>query len=182
MRMDSEDGKPAPYAERLLVAFVGLVCRWPVVTLTCALVAACLSVFVAWTQLQFHTQRSDLLSPNKDCVQRLQKHIAEFGDDDDMVVLVQGADRAKMELALEHLAAQIALEPKYFDRLFYKCDLRGLRNRALLFLPAEQIVEGGREHEPVRPLECRGNTALVGGEIDQRLAMALREFGEIMRS
>jgi len=34
------------------------------------------------------------------------KHIAEFGDDDDMVVLVQGADRAKMELALEHLAAR----------------------------------------------------------------------------
>jgi hopanoid biosynthesis associated RND transporter like protein HpnN len=141
MRVDSEDGKPAPLVERLLVGFVGLVCRWPVLTLTCALMAAVVSIYLAATQLQFHTQRSDLLSPNKECVQRLQKHVAEFGDDDDMVVLVQGADRAKMEQALEHLAAQIALEPQLFDRLFYKCDLRDLRNRALLFLPVEQITQ-----------------------------------------
>ncbi len=58
----------------------------------------------------------------------------------------------------------------------------GLDHQADLLLPAEQIVEGGREHEPVRPLECRGDTLLVGGEIHERLAMALRKFGEIMRS
>jgi hopanoid biosynthesis associated RND transporter like protein HpnN len=141
MRVDSEDGQSVPLAERLLAGFVGLVCRWPLVTLSCAALAAVLSVYLACTQLAFHTQRSDLLSPNKECVQRLQKHIAEFGDDEDMVVLVQGADRAKMEQALEHLAAQIAQEPHLFDRLFYKCDLRDLRNRALLFLPVEQITE-----------------------------------------
>jgi hopanoid biosynthesis associated RND transporter like protein HpnN len=130
-----------PLSERLLARFVGLVCRWPVLTLTCALFAAGLSVYLACAHLQFHTQRSDLLSSDKDCVQRLQKHIAEFGDDDDMVVLVQGADRPKMEQALEHLAAEISLEPQLFDRLFYKCDLRSLRNRALLFLPVDQIEQ-----------------------------------------
>ena len=60
--------------------------------------------------------------------------------------------------------------------------IAGLDHQADLLLPTEQFVEGRAEREPVRPLECRGDTVLVGGEIYQRLAMALREFGEIMRS
>ena len=58
----------------------------------------------------------------------------------------------------------------------------GLDHQADLLLPAKQVVESGRECESVCFFECRGDTVLIGGEIHQRLAMALREFGEIMRS
>src|SRR5262249_29577194 len=73
--------------------------------------------------------------------QRWQQYVTEFGEDEDMVVVVQGDDRAEMERALEHLAAEVAKQPQHFDRLFYKWDLRALSNRALLFLPTEQIKE-----------------------------------------
>src|SRR5205823_5750143 len=45
----------------------------------------------------------------------------------------------QMVAALEDLAGQLQQHPDLYDRLFYKVDLRSLRNRALLFLSAEQI-------------------------------------------
>ncbi len=40
---------------------------------------------------------------------------------------------------MEALAARVQARPDLFDRLFYKVDLRSLRNRALLFLSSEEI-------------------------------------------
>ncbi|HYV36722.1 MAG TPA: MMPL family transporter, partial [Gemmataceae bacterium] len=112
----------------------------PIFTLAAALLLAGISMWLASTRLTFRTQRTDLVNPDKEYQQRWQKYLAEFGDDDDMVVLVQGGNREKMTAALEQIAGHIAQHPQLFDRLFYKCDLRGLRNRALLFLPSEQIA------------------------------------------
>src|SRR5262249_16393616 len=85
--------------------------------------------------------RNDLISPHKDCQQRWRQYLAEFGDDDDVVAVVRGADQARMEQALEALAERVRARPESFDRLFYKVDLRPLRNRALLFLTSEQIQQ-----------------------------------------
>src|SRR5262245_50699571 len=117
MRTELEDGEGATRFERLLIGFVGLMCRWPTATLACALIAAGASVYLAATRLEFHTQRSDLVSSRKDYIQRWKKYVAEFGDEDDMVVVVQGADSARMEAALEQTADQITKHPQLFDRL-----------------------------------------------------------------
>src|SRR5205823_5927827 len=53
--------------------------------------------------------------------------------------VVQGKERGQMVAALEDLAGQLQKHPELYDRLFYKVDLRSLRNRALLFLSADQI-------------------------------------------
>jgi hopanoid biosynthesis associated RND transporter like protein HpnN len=124
---------------RLLVGLVTVVCRHPWLVLTAALITCVLSTYASYTRLEYRTQRSDLVSPNKDYQQRWRQYLAEFGDDDDMVVVVKGADRKQMESALDSLAAEVQKQPELFDRLFYKVDLHSLRNRALLFLPAEQI-------------------------------------------
>src|SRR5207237_9387214 len=57
----------------------------------------------------------------------------------DLVVVVQGEDRQQMRAALDRLGEQLLKEPKLFDRVFYKVDLRPLHDRALLFLPIERI-------------------------------------------
>ncbi|TMQ29440.1 MAG: hypothetical protein E6K70_25680, partial [Planctomycetota bacterium] len=87
------------------------------------------------------TQRSDLISPNKDYHKRWREYLAEFGNDDDIVVVVKGSDRKRMEEALDLLAKRVQDQPALFDRLFYKVDLRLLQNRALLYLPVEQIQQ-----------------------------------------
>ena len=61
-------------------------------------------------------------------------------DDDDIVVVVQGGDRDTMRQALDAVADEVKHRPERFDRLFYHVDLRHLHDRALLFLPTEQIA------------------------------------------
>jgi hopanoid biosynthesis associated RND transporter like protein HpnN len=124
---------------RLLHGLVALVCRYPLWVFLLSLGVAVASLGVAATRLQYKTQRNDLISPDKDCQQRWREYLAEFGDDDDIVVVVKGADRPKMEKALEALAAKVQARPDLFDRLFFKVDLRSLRNRALIFLSVEEI-------------------------------------------
>ena len=147
---------------RLLVGLVALVCRFPVVVLGIAAVTVAVSVWAASTRLQYRTQRDELISPDKECQQRWRRYLNEFGQDDDMVVVVRGsgpAARARMMGALEALAGQVRKQPKLFDRLFYKVDLRHLSNRALMFLPPKRIAEIQQDLQRMQPLLSGGRVA-----------------------
>src|SRR5580704_9274125 len=141
MKSEQVHSPPAGLVPRLLVGLVTGVCRHPWLVLGIALVLVALSAYTASTRLEYHTQRTDLVNPHKDYQQRWRQYLAEFGDDDDIVVVVRGTDRPQMERALETLASAVQNQPEVFDRLFYKVDLRSLHNRALLFLPSEKIRE-----------------------------------------
>ncbi len=149
--------EPVPPGEanairRLLVALVSAVCRRPALVLTVSALVVAASAYAASTRLQYKTQRDDLISPHKEAQQRWHKYLAEFGEDDDMVVVVRGGDRHRMEDALEALAARVRNRPELFDRLFYKVDLRPLHNRALLFLPTEEIEKIRKNVSGMGPL------------------------------
>jgi hopanoid biosynthesis associated RND transporter like protein HpnN len=151
---------------RLLANLVAAVCRAPRTVLVVSTVLAIVSAWGFYNRLEYRTQRSDLMNPQKDYQQRWRSYLAEFGDDDDMVVVVEGKDKARMEAALESLAAGVRDKPAVFDRLFYKADLRQLRTRALLFLPSDQIQSiqdnlarmGPLLSGPIGPLAWKGLT------------------------
>src|SRR5262249_47422872 len=115
--------------QRLLASLVGWVVRFPGLVLVAALALAGLSAYASLTRLEYRPQRSDLVNPNKDYQKRWQAYLAEFGDDDDIVAVVQGADRESMKRAIDQLAAGIARCPQRFDRLFYRVDLSHVHNR-----------------------------------------------------
>jgi len=124
---------------RVIAGVAALACRvpWLIVALTITTCAA--SVIYALNHLTYQTQRSDLIDKQKGFYQRWQRYLAEFGDDDDMIVVVRGDNKDRLRQAIDDLAQDIKRQPELFDRLFYRVDLRGLRNRALLFLPTEQL-------------------------------------------
>jgi hopanoid biosynthesis associated RND transporter like protein HpnN len=129
----------ATAVRRLLLGLVATVCRYPLAVLLVSLALCAGSLYAALTRLQYFTQRNDLMSPHKDYQQRWRNYLAEFGDDDDIVVVVKGSNRPQMEQALEALADRVRDRSDLFDRLFYKVDLRSLHNRALLFLSDQEI-------------------------------------------
>lgn len=139
MDRDTEPQEEAGLLPRGLACAVGVVCRHPWLTLCLTLVSCAVCGFYTCKNLAYHTHRNDLINCKKDYLKRWHQYVEEFGDDDDMVVVVQGSDRRKMEKFLDELAAEIESRPESFERLFYKVDLTSLHNRALLFLPAEQI-------------------------------------------
>jgi hopanoid biosynthesis associated RND transporter like protein HpnN len=139
MRTEPEPAAEETLLSKLIVGIVAGVCRVPKLALACALVLCAVSLYASTRHMAFQTQRDDLVSPKKDYLERWREYVAEFGDDDDMVVVVQGSERTAIQAAVEQLADEVRRQPDQFDRLFYKVDLRRLRNRALLFLPADQI-------------------------------------------
>src|SRR4051812_44923073 len=92
---------------RCVAALVAWVVRRPRTVLAAALAVTIASVFAAYTDLEYHTQRNDLLSADKPCQQRWQKYLDAFGDDDDLVVVAEGADRERMKAALDAVAAKL---------------------------------------------------------------------------
>jgi uncharacterized protein len=141
MNVDQHQSHGSSIVERLLVGLVDLVCRFPYITLLLTLGLAGVSTYVFCADLKYYTNRNDLISPNKDYQQRWKAYLKEFGNDDDIVVVLQGKDRERMKQVLESVAADVNRHPDLFDRLFYKVDIRSLQDRALLFLPTEQIEQ-----------------------------------------
>src|SRR5438132_12469285 len=90
----------APFAHRVLIGLIPGVCHYHRLVLTAAFLLAAISACAIYTCLEYHTRRNDLINPNKDYQQRWQQYISEFGDDEDIVVVVQGSDRERMREAL----------------------------------------------------------------------------------
>lgn len=133
--------------DRLALAVLCLVngvCRWPILTLGLCGLLAVLSVLAAANHLTYQTQRNDLLSADKECQKRWQRYLEAFGDDDDMIIVVEGRDRRLIEQALDDLADRIRQHPEQLDRVFHKADLRHLHDRAMLYLPKQEL-EGIRD-------------------------------------
>jgi hypothetical protein len=152
--MNSEplaEGKPG-LIERLLTALIGTVIRRPRMVLTVAGLLCAISVWAFCTGLAFRTERNDLINADKPYQQRWREYLAEFGNDEDMVLVVQGEDKPRMKAALDALAERIRQHPDMFDRLFYKVDLRSLRNRALLYLPQNEIAKIQKNLDSMRLL------------------------------
>jgi hopanoid biosynthesis associated RND transporter like protein HpnN len=139
MHPEQASGVKRSATSAVIVRLVSMACRFPRFTLLAALLLAGVSAYIVITRLEYHTQRSDLMGEHSESLKRWKQFVAEFGDDDDMVVVVRGQDPEQMKQALEAVADQVSDRPEQFDRLFYKVDLRHLQNRALLYLSADQI-------------------------------------------
>ena len=137
--MDSESPEEAGLVPRGLAWAVGLICAHPWLVLSLTLLSCAVCGVYTWNNLTYLTHRNDLISNKKEYLKRWHQYVEEFGDDDDMVVVIRGDDRKKMENVLDEMALEIKGKPESFERLFYKVDLTNLHTRALLFLPTDQI-------------------------------------------
>ncbi|MFO0826106.1 MAG: MMPL family transporter [Gemmataceae bacterium] len=144
--------KRPDFLARFVAGVVAGIIRHPFAVLAVAAIVTAAAVQLAYTRLDYHTQRNDLLSADKPCQQRWQKYVDAFGDDDDMVVVAEGTDHKQMQAALDAVAAKVKARPELFDRVFYKVDLSHLRDRALLHLPPEQLDSISTRLDRMKPL------------------------------
>ncbi len=139
MRTAAEHEEEVGLLARSLAFLVAGVVRHPWLVLTLTLLSCAVCGVYTWQNLTYLTHRNDLISSRKEYLKRWYQYVEEFGADDDMVVVVRGGKRAKLQKVLDELAAEIEQRPDVFERLFYRVDLCSLHSRSLLFLPTEQI-------------------------------------------
>jgi hopanoid biosynthesis associated RND transporter like protein HpnN len=124
---------------KVIAGVAAFACRRPWLVLAFTALTCAASLGYALANLSYQTQRHDLIDKSKSFYQRWRQYLAEFGDDDDMIVVVRGDNQEQLRRAIDALATDIRARPELFDRLFYRVDLQALRNRALLFLSVEQM-------------------------------------------
>jgi uncharacterized protein len=141
----------AKFPARFCSALAGLAVRAPKFVLLLGLFSVLASLAFAAGQLQYRTQRNDLLAADAPCQQRWQKYLDTFGDDDDAVLVIRG-DSSRAKLAADRVAGELSKQPDQFDRVFHRVDLRALHSRSLYHLSAADLRSLDRKLDGMQPL------------------------------
>ena len=140
----------------LLAAPLGYVTAWavrrPAAVLAAAILLAVASIVITIGGLGFHTSRLDLINPQCAHNRLWVDYINEFGDQDDVVVLVQGTSRDQIVPVLEDLSARLLKNDRYFKAVLHEVDLSTVRSKGLYYLPEKELQTIGpflREYGPI---------------------------------
>ena len=114
-----------------------------VISVCIALVAA--SGWFAFSNLGFKTGGSDLIAADDALHARFLEYQKEFREDEDFVLLVESSNPERNFAAAELIAAEILKDPALAEpagaNLFYKLDPSKMRERALYYLPHQQLYD-----------------------------------------
>ncbi len=124
---------------RALRAVTHLAANFPLsILLLTSIVCALCSVYAS-NHLGFKTKRADLINPQAAYHQRWMAFTKDFGEMADMVVVVEGQERATIQKTLDDLGAQLEREPENFSEVLYKVDTTHLQHKGLQYLAPEQL-------------------------------------------
>lgn len=129
-----------------------MVLRGPRSVLMLAALLAVASIALSAADMGFHTRRLDLLNPNSDYNRLWIDYLEEFGDGDDAVVVVRGAERENVLAALDELAEVITEEDRYFRSVLHEIDLSRVRAKGLHYLSVEELQQIERSLDEVDPV------------------------------
>jgi hopanoid biosynthesis associated RND transporter like protein HpnN len=124
--------RPFVWGTRLILAF-------PVTTLAIMLGLTGIACYLTATRLGYQTSRMDLLDPKSNYNQLWTAYIEEFGDEDDAVIVVEGAGRDQVVPVLEELSSLLAREDRLFHAVLHEVDLGKVRSKGLHYLTPEEL-------------------------------------------
>ena len=133
-----------PAAEFSLLArplgwITSLTLRFPVAVLALAVAAALFSLVLTANRLGFRTSRLDLLNPENSQNRLWIDYIDEFGDQDDVVVVVEGGSRREVVPVLEEVSSALIKEERLFQAVLHEVDLSTVRSKGLYYLPESEL-------------------------------------------
>lgn len=135
-----------------LSALVARVARHPAPTLWMVALVTLFALGISLRFLSFRTDRADLISPTEEFHQRWLDYINEFGDQSEIVVVVEGPHESVVRALMDDLGTRIEQESELFDHVFYRFDPSGLRSKALQFLDPEALESGLEQLSAYRPI------------------------------
>ncbi|HRZ36509.1 MAG TPA: MMPL family transporter [Candidatus Paceibacterota bacterium] len=125
---------------RLLRLLVRAVVRYPRLFVYPQFALVCVCVFVTVDRLKFDMNRNNLVGADKEYHRNFLTYAREFHGQGDLVVVVQSGDIEKKRQFVERLGRRLEGETDLFADVFYKGDLKMMGQKALLFVPDEQVL------------------------------------------
>jgi len=125
---------------RILRGIVRISCARPRVTVLIAILLAGLSVAYAMRHLGFKTDQADLL-PRTKFIERYAEFERQFGDLDDLVIVVEARSLPEAQAYAARLVNELRTRAVPLSRLAYRIDPKQFEGRAMLYLSKEQLAE-----------------------------------------
>lgn len=131
------------------------------VVLVLSVIITVASVAYSLWGLGFRTSRLDLLNRRSEYNQRWLAYLEEFGSDDDVLVIVAGADPTAIEPALDALQKELESRREHFHSVLCRSDLSRLSAKGLHFVPEVDLLRLAEFVERLEPVARGDFSALV---------------------
>jgi uncharacterized protein len=159
-----------------------VVVRFPKTVWLLGGLAAVASVWLTMTQLGFRTSRANLLNPNSDYNRRWLAYTEEFGNKEDVVVVVEGDSRERIIPALDEMCAGIVKRGKLFGAVLHETDAPELRKKGLYYLDIRANDPKEMDLEKIDGLLNQAAPALQGNWSQMNLGGMAKWMGTAMRN
>ena len=130
----------------------GLIVRFPIAVIAGAVGLTVLALALAGSRLGFRTSRLDLLNRDSSYNQLWIEYIDEFGDADDVVVVVEGESRELVVPVLEEVSASLAREDSLFSAVLHEVDFSRIRGKFLHYREISELLAIERFLDKVEPI------------------------------
>lgn len=119
--------------------FFGFISRNSKAVLTVSLLLSLISAAYTWRNMQFLTGRDDLMPKNRQFHADYRAYREEFGDMEEIVVVMEGEDQEKVGRFGNMLQRQLSKDKKVIREVFYPFGLPFFQKNALLFMPLPEL-------------------------------------------
>jgi hopanoid biosynthesis associated RND transporter like protein HpnN len=126
---------------RLLRRLVRLSCRRPGPTVALSLLLAVAGVAYTLHALTFKTSTRSLLPQSAGYVQRYAEYAQDFGELEDIVVVVEAGSFEGARAYATRLKEELQQSPLTFHRIAYRIDPQRFEGRQLLYVPTAELKE-----------------------------------------
>ncbi len=167
---DGTATRPPGLLARGFVAWTGLCLRAPgTVTIVAILLAIAAGAYAA-RNLGYKVSRVDLLDPESEYNKLWIDYIAEFGEDDDAVIVVEGQTRNDVIEVLEEVSREVGRREDLFRSVLHEVDLSAIRGKGLHYLSPADLAAIDRFIEQTQPILDGGWARLKAGSMVTGLA------------
>jgi uncharacterized protein len=118
-----------------------LASRHPWLVLSLALLLSALSIWFTSQRMEFLTGRDDLMPQNTSFNRDFRAFGAEFGDMEDIVVVIESADAERAGAFGQKLYGALGKDREHFSDLFYPYALPFFQKNGFLFMPLDDIKD-----------------------------------------
>jgi hopanoid biosynthesis associated RND transporter like protein HpnN len=126
---------------RLLRRLVRASCAHPILTVGLSLLLAVAGVAYTLHALSFKTSVRDILPRGAAYVQRYAEYAREFGELEDIVVVVEARSFEGAKAFAARLVQELKASPVKFSRVAYRIDPKQFEGRQLLYLSSAELRE-----------------------------------------
>jgi len=116
-----------------------LCCHMPTAVLVLAILLAGASLYWAHGHLGLKMSRLDLINPNSSFNQLWLEYIDEFGDSNEVIVVVEGKENGEVIDALQRLTGEIEQFPDLYQDVLHGVDLSAIHRKGLHYIPLEDL-------------------------------------------